>query len=185
MKDPKFVFSSVSDSKEINKVLANPTARLILEKIKIKPLSVTQLSNELDKPLTTIDYNLQNLKKAGLVKISKRVINEKGRVVDLWEPEEKFIVISPTFNKQEFLSVLKKSSPYISLCAMFAIFLEWVSRSQTITMAREMNEMSTILILEDSAREVVKTNPPYGFIFFIVSVISIIAYFMIKRKTSK
>lgn len=184
MKKNKWIFSSLSDSKNINKVLANDTARSILEKLSKEPLSTTQLSKKLSKPLTTIDYNLKNLKEANLVKLSKRAISEKGRVIDLWEPENKFILISP-LGREKVLEVLKKGSPYIGISLILSIILESFSYSLTNQPKLEAAGSDIMMYAVDEGTRQVTYNPHYGIIFFLVSIIGIILFLLLRNKTLK
>lgn len=82
-------------SKLILEALNNETSRRILEALSDEPLSISQLSSRLSAPITTIQYNVDKLLKAGLIKVSFKRFSEKRRVVEYYEPEDKLIVIVP------------------------------------------------------------------------------------------
>ena len=51
----------------IAEVMANNTCKKILEALAEKEMSVTEISQSLNMPLNTIDYNIKKLLSAGLI----------------------------------------------------------------------------------------------------------------------
>jgi DNA-binding transcriptional ArsR family regulator len=76
------------------KLLANKTARKILEAL-TKKKSTSQLAKELDLPLTTIDYNISQLKQAGLIKSGYYKWSKRGNKMKLYEPAGEILVYAP------------------------------------------------------------------------------------------
>jgi predicted transcriptional regulator len=82
-----------NESKKITQVISNDTARLIIELLADAPLTASDISERLHAPLTTIIYNLENLENVGLVRVEKIKYSEKGRVVKVYTPVRKIIVV--------------------------------------------------------------------------------------------
>ena len=83
------------ESKLIIEALNNDVARKILEALSDGPLSISQLASKLSAPITTVQYNVDKLLKAGLIKIGFVKFSEKRRIVRYYELEDKLIVIAP------------------------------------------------------------------------------------------
>ena len=107
--EDKFVILSIRDkeSKDVANALSNDKARLILEALTEQTYSPTQLSNKLDLPLSTVQYNLDLLTKSRMIKINKKRWSVKGRRINYYEPAKKFIIIAPEKkNKDDMLKML-------------------------------------------------------------------------------
>ena len=94
----KFVLVSLEEekAKKLAEAISNSTARKILDYLSEKEEApATVIARHLRLPLTTVDYNIKNLKKAGLVEVEEFKWSEKGRQMDLYKVAKKFIVISP------------------------------------------------------------------------------------------
>ncbi|ODS40938.1 MAG: hypothetical protein A7315_15410 [Candidatus Altiarchaeales archaeon WOR_SM1_79] len=65
------------NSKEISQILANDTARKILETLAEKPLSATEIADSLDLALTTVQYDIKKLQDAGLIRVVDTRASEK------------------------------------------------------------------------------------------------------------
>lgn len=121
MAEDKFIVTSLKDSKKINRVLANDTAREIMELLAEKRMTAAEIAERMNLPLTTVDYSLKNLQAVGLVK-TKSGFNKNTRVVKYYEPQEKFIVIAPK-QTTNTLSLLKALIPALLLLAVsFSFF---------------------------------------------------------------
>jgi len=83
------------ESKKITQVISNDTARKIMELIAEHSMSASDIAKQLDVPLTTIKYNLENLVDVGLAKIERIKYSEKGRQVKVYAPVRKLIVLVP------------------------------------------------------------------------------------------
>ncbi|MBT3940864.1 winged helix-turn-helix transcriptional regulator [Candidatus Woesearchaeota archaeon] len=76
------------------KMLSNQTARKILETLD-KKKSVSQIAKELDLPLTTVDYNITQLEKAGLIKSGYYKWSPRGNKMKLYELAGEIFVYAP------------------------------------------------------------------------------------------
>ena len=106
-------------SKLISQVISNDTARDILETISDAPRSTTEIAEKLGIPLTTVQYNLEKLGEAGLVKVARTRYSRKMKPVKLYAPQRKYVVIAPgTAERSDVIAALKR---YLTLIAV-AIF---------------------------------------------------------------
>ncbi|MGC9444167.1 MAG: ArsR/SmtB family transcription factor [Candidatus Methanospirareceae archaeon] len=106
-------------SKLISQVISNDTARDILETISDAPRSTTEIAEKLGIPLTTVQYNLEKLAEAGLVKVARTRYSRKMKPVKLYAPQRKYVVIAPgKADKNDVIAALKR---YLTLIAV-AIF---------------------------------------------------------------
>jgi DNA-binding transcriptional ArsR family regulator len=107
------------NSKLISQVISNDTARDILETISDAPRSTTEIAEKLGIPLTTVQYNLEKLAEAGLVKVARTRYSRKMKPVKLYAPQRKYVVIAP--GKAERSDVIAALKRYLTLIAV-AVF---------------------------------------------------------------
>ena len=71
MEDEKLLILPLNDknSRKITQIISNDTARNILEAVASEPLSTSEIAEKLGIPLSTVQYNLDKLNDAGLVKV--------------------------------------------------------------------------------------------------------------------
>jgi DNA-binding transcriptional ArsR family regulator len=109
--DEKLLILPLNDknSKKISQIISNDTARDILEAIASESLSASELAEKLDIPLTTVQYNLDKLNDAGLVKIERTKYSEKMKTVKIYAPQRKFVVIVPEkTSRGDVIATLKR-----------------------------------------------------------------------------
>ena len=125
------------ESKKITQVITNDTARQIMELLAEHSMSASGIAKQLDVPLTTIKYNLENLVDVGLAKIERIKYSEKGRQVKVYAPVRKLIVVVPEkLGSASITEILKKYLGVI-LTAVFASgFIELLT--STFTSSKSM-----------------------------------------------
>ena len=125
------------ESKKITQVITNDTARQIMELLAEHSMSASGIAKQLDVPLTTIKYNLENLVDVGLAKIERIKYSEKGRQVKVYAPVRKLIVVVPEkLGSSSITEILKKYLGVI-LTAVFASgFIELLT--STFTSSKSM-----------------------------------------------
>jgi DNA-binding transcriptional ArsR family regulator len=109
--DEKLLILPLNDknSKKISQIISNDTARNILEAIASNPLSASEIAEKLSIPLTTVQYNLEKLNDAGLVKVERTKYSEKMKHVKIYAPQRKFVVIVPEkTDRKDVIASLKK-----------------------------------------------------------------------------
>lgn len=96
------------NSRKITQIISNDTARNILETLASKPLSASELAEKLSIPLTTVQYNLERLSDAGLVKVERTKYSKKMKHMKIYAPQRKFVVIAPEkTNRKEVIAALR------------------------------------------------------------------------------
>lgn len=110
------------DSRKITQILSNETSLKILELLGKKSMSATNIAEELKLPLTTVKYNLDSLVESDLIKVKQIKWSQKGRQVKIYESVEKLIVLVPSRNSIDKLSVISLLQKYIGVigAAVFA-----------------------------------------------------------------
>ncbi len=110
------------DSKRITQILSNEKAMKMLELLADKPMSSSDVAEELELPLTTVKYNIDGLIEADLVKIKETKWSRKGREVKIYEPVQKLIVVAPGSMKNDRSSIISMLKKYLGLVtgAVFA-----------------------------------------------------------------
>lgn len=110
------------DSRKITQILSNETSLKILEILGKKSMSATNIAEELNLPLTTVKYNLDSLVESDLIKVKQIKWSQKGRQVKIYEPVEKLIVLVPSRNSLDKLSIISLLQKYLGVigAAVFA-----------------------------------------------------------------
>ena len=120
------------ESKKITQVISNDTARQIMELLAGQSMSASDIAKELDVPLTTIKYNLENLVDVGLVKIERIKYSEKGRQVKVYAPVRKLIVVVPEkLGSASITEILKKYLGVILMAVFASGFVELLTSKFT------------------------------------------------------
>ncbi len=109
--DEKLLILPLNDknSKKITQIISNDTARNILEAVASEPLSTSEIAEKLSIPLSTVQYNLDKLNDAGLVKVARTKYIEKMKHVKIYAPQRKFVVIVPEkTDRKNVIATLKR-----------------------------------------------------------------------------
>ena len=97
-------------AKALAQIIANKTSRKILDILSNKDATESELAKELKTPMSTIHYNLKQLKKAGLVISEEYHYSKKGKEVQHYKLANKHIIISPK-NSPGFMDKIKSIFP--------------------------------------------------------------------------
>lgn len=186
--DEKYILMNLEDehSKKVAEAISNKTARKILDYLSSREESgAEEIAKELQLPLSTIDYNLKNLKKAGLIEAKHFQWSSRGKRIILYRVAKKFIVIAP--KGVSWKDELKKILPFIGISAIAALIIEYATKPLPYLAA--MKESAP---LADSGKlyaaapsmaaraEPIIQNPHYGLWFFIFSIAVILIYLLVK-----
>jgi predicted transcriptional regulator len=106
-----FMLVSLEDSKSkaISEVLGSKTCKKIIGYLsERKEASQKDLSDALDIPMNTLDYNIKKLLESGFIQKKKNFFwSKKGKKISMYELSNKSIVISPKkSSSQKFKSIL-------------------------------------------------------------------------------
>lgn len=123
----KFIMLNMGDesSKDIAEVMSNKTSKKIINLLAEKELTESEISNELDIPLNTVDYNIKKLLKTGLVEKASHWWSVKGKKMHSFRITNKYIVITP---KKSALDKLKGFFPVAGAIAFGALLVNFISR---------------------------------------------------------
>ncbi len=132
MEDNTFMMVSMKDSKSVADALSNKTAQKILQYLtEKKEATESELSEKLEIPLPTVHYNIQQLKKANLIKSKEFFWSKKGKKMKIFTLAKKFIVISPD-SSENTLSKLKSLLPVAVLSFVGAGLIKLFVKPTTI-----------------------------------------------------
>lgn len=110
MGDEKFMLVSLEDPKmkSLSEVLSNKTCKKIIDYLaENEEASQKDLSDSLNLPLNTVEYNIKKLVESGLVQKRKNFFwSKKGKKIVMYELSNKSIIISPKRNAGEKLKSL-------------------------------------------------------------------------------
>src|SRR3989344_4574650 len=185
----KYLLLNLKDeqSKKVAESIANKTARKILDYLSTKEeAGAEEIAKSLSLPISTIDYNVKNLKKAGLIETKHFEWSSRGKRIILYKLAKKLIIIAPksAILKEE----LKKIIPLILGIGVISIFVEYLTKSglklAAVQESAKLSQDSEVLfaaapsLAQESVRVV--SNPHYGIWFFGVVAGIYIIYLLIK-----
>ena len=128
--DEKLLILPLNDtnSKKISQIIASDTARDILDGIASAPRSASEIANNLGIPLTTVQYNLEKLLDAGLVKVERTKYSKKMKPVKLYAPRRKFVVIAPEkTDRKDVIATLKRYLMVIAFAVVGSGAIEFLT----------------------------------------------------------
>ena len=120
MTDKSFVLMSLREDKikKMTQVLNNNTCRKILDYLSKKErATATEISKELNLAMSTVHYNLNQLKENDLVTSDEYHYSEKGKEVIHYGLANKYIVIAPKEDK----TVLDKLKGFLPITLISAL----------------------------------------------------------------
>ena len=126
----KFIMVSLDEekAKKLAEVISNDTARKILDYLSEKnEATASEISKDLNVPISTVDYNMRNLIENGLVESKEFRWSPKGRQMDIYKLANKHIIISPK-KYSEFKETLKKILPVAIIGLGVGIYIELKTR---------------------------------------------------------
>ncbi|MBS3155804.1 helix-turn-helix transcriptional regulator [Candidatus Woesearchaeota archaeon] len=189
-KSEKYILVNLEDekSKKIAESISNKTARKILDYLSNKEESgAEEISKELKLPISTIDYNLKNLKKAGLIETKHFEWSQRGKRIILYSLARKFIVIAPKFSniKKELKNIL----PLVGITGIISIIIQYLTKPRPILQAAKSMQDSVLaeqsMAFDASQTDLIVQNHNYGLWFFFGALFIIVIYFLIKIVRSK
>ena len=105
-------------TKKIAEVINNDSARKILDQLGKKECTESELSKVLDIPMSTVHYNLKQLQEANLVIVDEFHYSSKGKEVNHYKLANKYIIIAPKSDTNNFMEALKKIMPLTVITAI-------------------------------------------------------------------
>jgi DNA-binding transcriptional ArsR family regulator len=97
MSDETYIVASLEDAKarELGQIMSNENSRAILSLLAKKNATQSEISQELKIPLPTVDYNMKQLMKSGMITINGTFYSKKGNKINVYTLAKKFILIAP------------------------------------------------------------------------------------------
>lgn len=182
----KFILVSLEEEKAKNlaNIISNSTSRRILDYLSTKDeASESEISKGLSSPLSTVHYNLQQLKKNNLVETKHFMYSNKGKKIEFYRVVRKFIVIAPKYTQT---SLLKNIFPLFLISAVIGGVIQLFSNLQT----RAFSQAEMLLKSTDYAQELatpaqfvqdVSTTNYYGLWFLFGAWFILIIYIIIQN----
>ncbi len=117
-KENTFLLLSLEEekAKKLANVISSDVCRRILDYIANKDSTESEISKDLNIPISTIHYNLRQLVEAGLVKADEFHYSEKGKEVNHYSIANKYIIIAPK-NTESISIKLKRILPVFLVVA--------------------------------------------------------------------
>jgi len=177
MNEENFIMVSLEDSKseEISKVLGSKTCKKIISYLsENKEASQKDLSEKLDIPLNTLDYNIKHLLSAGFIQKRKNFFwSKKGKKIVMYELSNKSIVISPKKSSGE---KLKSILPAIILTAT-ATFAIW-TYEKIFSINNSTGEEMKRILTDAGTNEMIAESAPTASIFLAQNPIPLWSWFL-------
>ncbi len=161
MSEDRFMLVSLEDSKSkaIAEVIGSKTCKKIINYLaEKKEASQKDLSDALDIPMNTLDYNVKKLLESGFVQKRKNFFwSKKGKKIIMYELSNKSIVFSPKkVNSEKIKSILPAF--ILTLAGTFAIWVfEKIKYAQENIASSAIEDSSEILM--EKATGVAEATP--------------------------
>jgi DNA-binding transcriptional ArsR family regulator len=85
-------------AKKLAQAISSPACRRILDYLAVKEATETEISEKLKMPISTVHYNLVQLKESKLVEVDEYHYSKKGKEVAHYKLANKYIIIAPKEN---------------------------------------------------------------------------------------
>jgi len=129
MAKKNFILLSMEDDKikNISNVISNDSCRKILDYLANKEATESELAAKLNIPISTVHYNLQQLKETGLIDADEFHYSKKGKEVQHYRLANKYIIITPkkTFGIKE---KLRNILPVVLIVSGAALVIRLLSK---------------------------------------------------------
>lgn len=139
MAKSNFLMLDLDDAKtkKVANIVGNESCRKILNLLTERSYTESELAKELNIPISTIHYNLQQLIEGGLVVTDEFHYSDKGKEVNHYKLANKYIIIAPKKPygiKQKLRSIL----PALGIAALVSALIHFWTRMQTTEMTKAM-----------------------------------------------
>ena len=162
--EDNYILVSLDDekSKKIAEILSSKTAKKIINHLaENKDTSQKDLSDALNIPLNTIDYNIKKLLSSGFIQKTKNFFwSKKGKKIIMYELSKKSVIIS---HKKSVPQKIKSILPAFILTAIGSIALWFYQKANTITPTIQKSMPSsdeTLYATSEITRDTIGRIPP-------------------------
>lgn len=156
MANKNFLLLSLEDAKikKVSNVISNDSCRKILDYLSTKEATESELAQNLQLPISTVHYNLQQLMETGLITAEEFHYSQKGKEVSHYKLANKYIIIAPkkTFGiKEKLKSILPVALIVSGTAAVIQLVSNYFSRT-ALSMTQEA-------MIAKYAQDVVESAP--------------------------
>lgn len=163
--EEKFLLMSLDEkkSKKLAQAVSNESCRKILNYLANKEGTETEISKELNIPLSTVHYNLQQLIKTGLVIVEEYHYSKKGKEINHYKLANKYIIIAPKQkDNKNIKDVLKKIIPVGAIIVVIAAIMRFFN-GMTASLSNDASKPAimnrTLEISADYSNELARSTP--------------------------
>lgn len=187
MTKENFLLLSLNDTKakKITNLVNNESSRKILNILSEKEATESEISRELKIPISTVHYNLEQLKKAGLVNWENYHYSEKGREVRHYKLVNKYIIIAPSTDKS-FLDKIKTLFPALIVTTIASGFIYNLTNKTPQNTLEVAKDRAMNIAIEEAPKVATASqtlDPVFWFLFG--SFIVILTMFIVMLITKK
>ncbi len=186
MDEETLMLLSMKDSKAVADALSNKTAQKILSYIaENKEATESELAEKLSTPLPTIHYNIEQLKKANLLKSKEFYWSKKGKKMRVFTLAKKYIIISPEKSSKSALKKLKDLLPATIISFIGAAGIYTYQKSISSVNELPLKDTAEAMLAQEAVTRTATTEPNLALWFLIGSIFTILLVFlfsMIKKK---
>jgi predicted ArsR family transcriptional regulator len=191
MEENKYLLISLEDekAKHLAEVLSSKTAKKIINLLaEESELSEKDISDKLEIPINTVEYNLKKLLQANIIEKTKKFFwSPKGRKIDLYQLSNKSIIIAP---KGADISKFKSLLPAFIVAGIGTIGIKIFTGSEKVLQTAKLEYVAQDTLLEaapramDSSASIIQTLPAWAW-FLTGSLIIILIFYLTKLKGGK
>lgn len=106
--------------------LSSTNARRLLTLLHEEPRTITELAQELDTTLQTVQYHLSNLVEADLIEVTDTKYSVRGAEMDIYAPTaEATILFSGPKSESDFLNTIKESLGIVIIGGALLLFIRF------------------------------------------------------------
>ncbi len=171
------------DTEQLLSALSSDTSRDILASLHETPDTASALADQLDSSVQNIQYHIENLRNAGLIRVADTVYSSKGNEMNVYAPSDNPILIFAGRERDavEFREVLKSFLGSIGLLGLLSVFVQWfvdssISRSDVQNNVG-INQLQTEGSRVQEVSDGILTSIPPGLLFFSGGLIIILLSF--------
>ena len=126
--EPRVVGVDGDDADAVLSALSADTARSILAALHEEPATASELADRVDTTLQNVQYHLDSLDDAGLVREADTVYSEKGREMTVYGPADRALVVVASREEETsgLRGALKRLLGGLAPLAVVAAAAEWV-----------------------------------------------------------
>jgi DNA-binding transcriptional ArsR family regulator len=168
-------------AKKIAEAINSETARKILDHLSKKAATESELSKELQMPMSTVHYNLKQLQEANLVVVEEFHYSQKGKEINHYSLANKYIIIAPKNDTSNFMDALKKVLPLVVITVGVAAVMQLIRSINTTapTAAKMMQASDAASLMMESAPAASTIVPSTITAWFLAGALAVIVVYFL------